>query len=64
MRQFVYTSLLLVIMLRFTCGERKTLSTNKKSQNILNMIAEASVKNFRSITRVFLQESSLQETEY
>ena len=59
MRQFVYTSLLLVIILRFTCGERKPLS-----QNIINMIAEASVKNFRRITRVFLQQPSLQETEY
>ena len=36
--QLVYASLLLIITLRFTCGERKIFSTIKKSQNILNMI--------------------------
>ena len=30
--------LLLIIILRFTCGERKNCSTIKKSQNITNMI--------------------------
>ena len=33
-----YTSLLLIITLRFACGEKKILSTIKKSQNIMNMI--------------------------
>ena len=32
------TSLLLLIMLRFTFGEVKIYSTIKKSQNIMNMI--------------------------
>ena len=32
--------LLLIITLRFTCGERKICSTIKKSQNIMNMIVE------------------------
>ena len=41
MRQLVYTSLLLTITLRFTCGERKNCSTNKKSQNIKDMIVGA-----------------------
>ena len=40
MRQLVYTSLLLIITLRFTCGERKIFSTIKKSQNIMKMIVE------------------------
>ena len=38
MRQLVYTSFLLTIMLRFAFGERKICSTIKKSQNIMNMI--------------------------
>ena len=29
-----------MIMLHFTCGERKTSSTIKKSQNIMNIILE------------------------
>ena len=37
MRQLVYTSLLLIITLRFTCVEMKICSTIKNSQNILNM---------------------------
>ena len=37
--QYVYTSSLLIIKLRFTCGERKICSNIKKSQNIMNMIA-------------------------
>ena len=37
-RQLVYTSLLLIIKLRFTCSERKICSTIKKSQNIMNMV--------------------------
>ena len=41
MRQLVYTSLLLTIMLRFTCGEREVCSTIKNTQNIMNMIADA-----------------------
>ena len=40
MRQLVYTSLLLIITLRFTCGERKIFSTIRKSQNIMKMIVE------------------------
>ena len=35
----VYTSLLLIITLRFKCDKRKIWSTIKKSQNIMNMIA-------------------------
>ena len=38
LRQFVCTSLLLTIALRFTFGERKNCSTIKKSQNVINMI--------------------------
>ena len=38
MREILYTSLLLSIMLRFTYGEVKIYSTIKKSQNIMNMI--------------------------
>ena len=38
LRQFVCTSLLLIIALRFTFGERKNCSTIKKSQNVINMI--------------------------
>ena len=33
-----YTSLLLIITLRFTCGERKIRSTTKKFENVMNMI--------------------------
>ena len=36
--QLVYTGSLLIITLRFTCGERKIHSTIKKSQNIMSMI--------------------------
>ena len=39
MRQFVYARLLLIIMLRFTCGERKICSNIEKSQYIMDMIA-------------------------
>ena len=38
MREILYTSSLLLIMLRFTYGEVKIYSTIKKSQNIMNMI--------------------------
>ena len=38
LRQLAYTSLLLIITLRFICGERKISSIIKKSQNIMNMI--------------------------
>ena len=38
MWQLAYTSLLLIITLRFTCGEKKIYSTIKKSQKIVNMI--------------------------
>ena len=38
MRQLVYTSLLLIILLCFTCDERKNCSTIKKSQNIMNRV--------------------------
>ena len=33
------TSLLLIITLRFTCGETENRSAIKKSQNIMNMVA-------------------------
>ena len=39
MKQLMYTSLLLIITLRFSCDERKTFSTITKSQNIMNMTA-------------------------
>ena len=39
-RQQVYDSLLLIIMLRFICGEREICSTIKMSQNIMNMIVD------------------------
>ena len=38
LRQLAYNSLLLIITLRFICGERKISSIIKKSQNIMNMI--------------------------
>ena len=40
MRQLVYTSLLLLITVRFTYGARKICSTIKKSQNIMTMIVD------------------------
>ena len=44
MRQHVYTSLLLTIMLRFTCGQRNICSTIKKSENIMNVtVAEKDI---------------------
>ena len=40
-RQLIYTSFfLLIIKLRFTCGETKICSTIKRSQNIMNMITD------------------------
>ena len=42
-----YTSLLPVIMLRFTCGERKICSTIKKSQNI-NMIVNLTMSSIQT----------------
>ena len=39
-RQLIYTNLLLIIALRFTCGEREICSTIKKSQDIMNRIAD------------------------
>ena len=39
MRQIVYTSLLIIMTLCFTCGERKICSTIKKFQNIINVVA-------------------------
>ena len=35
MRQLVYTSLLVIVMLRFTCGERNIFSRIKNAQNII-----------------------------
>ena len=40
MKQLVYTSLLLIITLRFTYGERKIISTIQKSQNIMEMTVD------------------------
>ena len=37
-RELVFTSLLVIITLRFTCGDRNSCSTSKKSQSIMNMI--------------------------
>ena len=39
MTKIAYTSLLIIITLRFTCGERKIYSTIKKFQNIMNLVA-------------------------
>ena len=44
----IYTSLLLIIMLCFTYGEREICSTIKKSQNILNMIVCNTISTHRS----------------
>ena len=44
----LYTScLLLIIILLFTCGERKIWSNTKKSQNIMIMIADVILIYFR-----------------
>ena len=51
----VYTSLLLIITLRFTCGESKICSTIKKSQNIMNMIV---VVKLQSLCRTGLYNST------
>ena len=50
--QLVYTSLL-IITLRFTCGEMKICSTIKMSQNIMNMIA----------ARIFFSKSTMETPE-
>ena len=47
------TSLLLIITLRFTCGERKIYPTIKKSQNIMNMIGDTE----KQFTLVFQGDS-------
>ena len=47
-RQLVSTSLVLIITLRFTCGERNICSTIKKSQNFMSMIV-ALISFFASI---------------
>ena len=39
MRQLLYSNSLLIIMLHFTCDERKICPTVKNSQNIINMIS-------------------------
>ena len=44
----VYTSLPPVIMLRFTCNERKICSTIKKSQNIINMIVNLTMSSIQT----------------
>ena len=38
MTQLIYTSVLLIITLRFTCGRRKICSAIRKFQNIISMI--------------------------
>ena len=38
--QLIYTSLLLIIILHFTYGEREVCSTIRKAQNIVNMIVD------------------------
>ena len=40
MEQLIYTSLLLIIILHFTYGEREVCSTIRKAQNIVNMIVD------------------------
>ena len=44
----VYVSLLPVIMLLFTCGERKICSSIKKSQNIINMIVNLTMSSIKT----------------
>ena len=43
MRQLVYTNLLLIITLRFICGENKSYLSIKKSQNIMIMVVASSM---------------------
>ena len=50
MRQFVYARLFLIIMLRFTCGEKKICSNIEKSQYIMDMIA---IKHYINPLRLF-----------
>ena len=48
MKQLVYTSLLQITMLRFTCGEKKICLTMKNSQNIMNMtVDEEKINNVK-----------------
>ena len=49
-RQLVHTSLLLMIMLHFSFGERKICSSIKKTQNIINII----LGNFEQKIYLFL----------
>ena len=44
------TSLLQIITLCFTCGERKTCTTIKKPQKIMSMISENFIENYSSIS--------------
>ena len=59
-RQLVYTSLLVIITLHFTCGERKissiSFSTIKKSQNIMSMIVRT-----RFFTKLIYISGSLEK---
>ena len=43
MRQLVIPRLLLIIMLRFTCGEKKIWQSIKNSQNIMSMMCKLPV---------------------
>ena len=49
MRKHGYTSLLLLIILRFTCGEWNICSTIEKSQSIINMIVWKILFHFLSL---------------
>ena len=46
MRQLVHTSFLLIIALRFTCGERRVCLAIKKSQNIVIVRLHDCLQNF------------------
>ena len=49
MRQVVYTSLLLIIVLRFTCGEREICLAIKNSEIIMNMIVDVVMPIYNQI---------------
>ena len=52
MRQHEYTMLILIVMLQFTCGERKIWQIIKKSQKIMTMIVW---KSFFCFLRLYEQ---------
>ena len=61
MKQLVYNNLLLIITLRFTCGERKICSAIKKSQNVINMIVDYTFTSARLTATILGRLVSLGE---